>query len=59
MLHIGDNQTVPQEDIVIILPDASEDGRKSKIVLADGRVVYSLIVSTTLKRRLSSDPRAE
>lgn len=55
MLHIGDNKTIPQADIVVILPvpKGGKDG-KTSILLADGRVIYSPISSMTLKMRLET-----
>lgn len=52
MLHIGDNKTVSRRDIVIIMPVKAEEGTKSTLLLADGKVVYSNIAATTLQKRL-------
>ena len=52
MLHIGDNRVVAREDIIVILPENSTDGWKSRILLGDGQVLHSSIASATLKRRL-------
>lgn len=54
-LHIGNNQIVAQEDIVVILPVNASQERKSCVLLADGTMQFSSISSATLKLRLAGE----
>jgi len=54
-LHIGENRTVLQTEIVAIVPAIAGDTEQSLIFLADGTAVLSSVSAHTLQKRMS-DP---
>ena len=50
-LHIGENQTVSQAEIIAIVPLIAEDTDQSAIFVADGSVILSPISARTLQKR--------
>jgi hypothetical protein len=53
-LHIGENQTVLQAEMIAILPLFVDGKEQSSIFLADGTVVLSLLSACTLQKRINA-----
>lgn len=53
-LHIGENQTVLQTEIIAIVPITVNGKEQSSIIMTDGTIVSSPLSARTLQRRLGA-----
>jgi len=57
MLYFDDVR-IDSKDIVAVLPVKDSESAKAAVLLADGRVVSTLVAASTLKKRLEGEALA-
>ncbi len=58
MIHLGDNRTVNERDVVAVVPQTDSTGKQTAAVyLADGTTRHSSVLALTIRARLKEAER--